>query len=51
MWTEERYSYQGRSWSMPARCILPKPYQKPHPLRYVCDPELPAMQGTTRLAA
>jgi alkanesulfonate monooxygenase SsuD/methylene tetrahydromethanopterin reductase-like flavin-dependent oxidoreductase (luciferase family) len=35
MWTEERYSYQGRSWSMPARCILPKPYQKPHPPLWV----------------
>ncbi len=35
MWTEERYSYQGRSWSMPARCILPKPYQKPHPPMWV----------------
>ena len=35
MWTQERYSYQGRSWSMPARCILPKPYQKPHPPMWV----------------
>ncbi len=31
MWTQERFSYQGRSWSMPQRTILPKPYQKPHP--------------------
>jgi alkanesulfonate monooxygenase SsuD/methylene tetrahydromethanopterin reductase-like flavin-dependent oxidoreductase (luciferase family) len=35
MWTQERYSYQGRSWSMPARCIIPKPYQKPHPPMWV----------------
>ena len=27
----DRYSYQGRSWSMPQRTIIPKPYQKPHP--------------------
>jgi alkanesulfonate monooxygenase SsuD/methylene tetrahydromethanopterin reductase-like flavin-dependent oxidoreductase (luciferase family) len=35
MWTQERYSYQGRSWSMPTRTILPKPYQKPHPPMWV----------------
>ncbi len=35
MWTQERYSYQGRSWSMPERAILPKPYQKPHPPMWV----------------
>src|SRR5271166_2058840 len=35
MWTQERYSYSGRSWSMPERAILPKPYQKPHPPMWV----------------
>jgi len=35
MWTQERYGYQGRSWSMPVRTILPKPYQKPHPPLWV----------------
>lgn len=35
MWTEERFSYQGRSFSMPERAILPKPYQKPHPPLWV----------------
>jgi len=35
MWTQERYSYQGRSWSMPQRTIVPKPYQKPHPPMWV----------------
>ena len=35
MWTQERYSYQGRSWSMPQRTIVPKPYQKPHPPLWV----------------
>src|SRR5271163_4395937 len=28
MWTQERFSYQGRSWSMPQRTIVPKPYRK-----------------------
>ncbi len=35
MWTQERYSYQGRSWSMPQRTIIPKPFQKPHPPMWV----------------
>jgi alkanesulfonate monooxygenase SsuD/methylene tetrahydromethanopterin reductase-like flavin-dependent oxidoreductase (luciferase family) len=35
MWTQERYSYQGVTWSMPQRTILPKPYQKPHPPLWV----------------
>ncbi len=35
MWTQERYHYQGRSWSMPQRTIIPKPYQKPHPPMWV----------------
>ena len=35
MWTQERFSYQGRSWSMPQRTIVPKPYQKPHPPMWV----------------
>ena len=35
MWTQERFGYQGRSWSMPVRTILPKPLQKPHPPMWV----------------
>ena len=35
MWTQERFGYQGRSWSMPERAIIPKPYQKPHPPMWV----------------
>lgn len=35
MWTEERFSYQGRFFSMPERAVLPKPYQKPHPPMWV----------------
>jgi alkanesulfonate monooxygenase SsuD/methylene tetrahydromethanopterin reductase-like flavin-dependent oxidoreductase (luciferase family) len=31
MWTEERFAHQGNAFSMPARAVLPKPYQKPHP--------------------
>jgi len=35
MWTQERFAYEGRSWSMPSRAIIPKPYQKPHPPMWV----------------
>jgi alkanesulfonate monooxygenase SsuD/methylene tetrahydromethanopterin reductase-like flavin-dependent oxidoreductase (luciferase family) len=35
MWTQERFSYQGRAFSMPERAIIPKPVQKPHPPMWV----------------
>ena len=31
MWTQERFRYEGFSFSMPERAVLPKPVQKPHP--------------------
>jgi alkanesulfonate monooxygenase SsuD/methylene tetrahydromethanopterin reductase-like flavin-dependent oxidoreductase (luciferase family) len=34
-WTEERFSYQGHYYTFKDVCLIPKPYQKPHPpLRY-----------------
>ena len=30
-WTNERFSYQGRYYSFNDVCVVPKPYQKPHP--------------------
>lgn len=35
MWTQERYSHEGRFFSMPSRAVLPKPYQRPHPPMWV----------------
>lgn len=35
MWTEERFAYEGTYFSMPERCILPKPVQDPHPALWV----------------
>jgi alkanesulfonate monooxygenase SsuD/methylene tetrahydromethanopterin reductase-like flavin-dependent oxidoreductase (luciferase family) len=35
MWTQERFAYEGVSFSMPERAILPKPLQKPHPPLWV----------------
>jgi alkanesulfonate monooxygenase SsuD/methylene tetrahydromethanopterin reductase-like flavin-dependent oxidoreductase (luciferase family) len=30
-WTEERFSYTGKYFSCRDLCVIPKPYQKPHP--------------------
>jgi alkanesulfonate monooxygenase SsuD/methylene tetrahydromethanopterin reductase-like flavin-dependent oxidoreductase (luciferase family) len=35
MWTQDTFSYNGASFSMPERAILPKPYQDPHPPMWV----------------
>ena len=35
MWMQERFSYDGKYFSMPSRAVLPKPYQKPHPPMWV----------------
>jgi len=30
-WTQERFSHAGKFWQFTDVCIMPKPYQKPHP--------------------
>jgi alkanesulfonate monooxygenase SsuD/methylene tetrahydromethanopterin reductase-like flavin-dependent oxidoreductase (luciferase family) len=35
MWRDEPFEHQGRFFSMPARNVLPKPVQKPHPPMWV----------------
>ena len=35
MWTQERFAWDGVSFSMPERSILPKPVQQPHPPLWV----------------
>jgi alkanesulfonate monooxygenase SsuD/methylene tetrahydromethanopterin reductase-like flavin-dependent oxidoreductase (luciferase family) len=30
-WTQERFSYEGKYYACHDLCVLPKPYQKPHP--------------------
>ena len=35
MWTQEEFEWQGSCFSMPARNILPKPLQQPHPPLWV----------------
>jgi alkanesulfonate monooxygenase SsuD/methylene tetrahydromethanopterin reductase-like flavin-dependent oxidoreductase (luciferase family) len=37
-WTQERFSYQGKYYTFKEVCVIPKPYQQPHPsLRYACS--------------
>jgi alkanesulfonate monooxygenase SsuD/methylene tetrahydromethanopterin reductase-like flavin-dependent oxidoreductase (luciferase family) len=37
-WTQERFSYQGQYYNFQDVCLVPKPYQKPHPpLRYAAS--------------
>lgn len=35
MWTQESFSWDGLSFSMPERNVLPKPAQRPHPPMWV----------------
>jgi alkanesulfonate monooxygenase SsuD/methylene tetrahydromethanopterin reductase-like flavin-dependent oxidoreductase (luciferase family) len=30
-WTHERFGFEGETWSMPERVVIPKPVQQPHP--------------------
>src|SRR4029453_5831407 len=39
-WTQERFSHDGRYFQFKDVCVVPKPYQKPHPpLRVAATPE------------
>lgn len=35
MWTQERFSWDGQTFSCPPRSVLPKPIQQPHPPLWV----------------
>jgi alkanesulfonate monooxygenase SsuD/methylene tetrahydromethanopterin reductase-like flavin-dependent oxidoreductase (luciferase family) len=49
MWTEEEFEWEGKYFSMPARNVLPKPVQQPHPPMWVAvsSPET-AIQAAER---
>jgi alkanesulfonate monooxygenase SsuD/methylene tetrahydromethanopterin reductase-like flavin-dependent oxidoreductase (luciferase family) len=37
-WTEDRFSYEGKYYNFQDVCVVPKPYQNPHPpLRYAAS--------------
>ena len=45
-WTEDRFSYEGQYYNFDDVCVIPKPYQRPHPpLRYAASTQetFPAM--------
>ena len=31
IWESDYFEFEGKFWQVPARQVLPKPYQKPHP--------------------
>ncbi len=35
MWSQDKYSFEGKFFTMPERNVLPKPYVKPHPPMWV----------------
>jgi len=35
MWTEDPFAHEGRFFNIPARSVIPKPVQKPHPPMWV----------------
>lgn len=35
MWTQDLFSWSGKHFQVPERCVLPKPVQKPHPPLWV----------------
>ena len=53
MWGQEKYSFDGRFFSMPERNVLPKPWKAPHPPMWVAcgSPETFAKAGRLGLGA
>ena len=35
IWQSDEFSWEGEHWNVPARRVLPKPFQKPHPRMYL----------------
>jgi alkanesulfonate monooxygenase SsuD/methylene tetrahydromethanopterin reductase-like flavin-dependent oxidoreductase (luciferase family) len=44
-WTEERFSYQGRFFSIKDARVIPKPWQRPHPPLYQVCASLDGIEG------
>ncbi len=44
MWTRDLFSWEGRHFSVPERCILPKPVQNPHPPLWVTASNPPTVE-------
>jgi alkanesulfonate monooxygenase SsuD/methylene tetrahydromethanopterin reductase-like flavin-dependent oxidoreductase (luciferase family) len=48
MWTQDLFSWDGKYFSVPERCILPKPVQKPHPPLWVTASNPPTVELAAR---
>jgi alkanesulfonate monooxygenase SsuD/methylene tetrahydromethanopterin reductase-like flavin-dependent oxidoreductase (luciferase family) len=49
MWRKEKYSYDGKFFSMPERNVLPKPYTDPHPPLWVAAGNPSTFEKAARL--
>jgi len=49
MWAEDEYSYEGTSFSVPPRRVLPKPYTDPHPPIWVAAGSPSTFEKAARL--
>jgi alkanesulfonate monooxygenase SsuD/methylene tetrahydromethanopterin reductase-like flavin-dependent oxidoreductase (luciferase family) len=48
MWTQDLFSWHGKYFSVPERCIIPKPVQKPHPPLWVTASNPPTVELAAR---
>jgi alkanesulfonate monooxygenase SsuD/methylene tetrahydromethanopterin reductase-like flavin-dependent oxidoreductase (luciferase family) len=48
MWTQDLFSWEGKHFSVPERCIIPKPVQKPHPPLWVTASNPPTVELAAR---
>lgn len=49
MWTQDLFSWDGKYFQVPERCILPKPVQKPHPPLWVTSSNPPTLEVAAKM--
>jgi alkanesulfonate monooxygenase SsuD/methylene tetrahydromethanopterin reductase-like flavin-dependent oxidoreductase (luciferase family) len=49
MWTQDLYSFEGKYFQVPERCILPKPISKPHPPLWVTASNPPTVEAAAKM--
>ena len=49
MWTRDLFSWEGKHFSVPERCILPKPISKPHPPLWVTASNPSTVEAAARM--
>ncbi len=48
LWTQERFSFEGKYYSIPKRTVLPRPYQKPHPPIWVAGGQQASLESAVK---